>query len=258
MLGTGLALLASLTLLLGACGDAGGTDVDGAAPGGEAGPRIVVAGDSIAREVSGGIAGAYAAPGAEASFFLLPAIATPNREADTAALLELDPDVVVMMVGTWEGIVVDTSEPGWQQRYREEVLLPFVGELTAAGAEVVWLGYPAVDEPAEKERHELLNAAYAQLAAETEGVSFVDAGAAVEPADGSYTSSLDVAGQGLVQLRTSDGAHLCPVGVELVVDAVAQHLVAELDLPPDEGWQQGEWRSDPDGFEEPQDCVGVF
>jgi hypothetical protein len=103
------------------------------------------------------------------------------------------------------------------ERYRADVTL-LVETARAAGAWVVLVGQ-ANHHPLLGVEGQIagLNAAYRDLAERLPMVAFVDAGAAVEAADGSYTDRLpcteldiDCAVDGTTVVR-GDGVHFCPV-----------------------------------------------
>jgi hypothetical protein len=233
----------------------GAQEVDG--PDGQ---RVLLVGDSIAGELAGPLEAAYATPGTTASFSLLPALSTATIRTDVASVLEQQqPDVVLVLIGTWEAVGVDTAVPGWEEAYVDEVLQPFVQQVEDAGAEVVWLAYPRVREAAEADQHEQMNAVYASLdeRLDDSSVGYVDLGPPVEAPDGSFTTTLDIDGTPLL-VRADDGKHLCPAGAERVASAVVEALADQHGLEADEGWQQGAWSDDPTGFAEPDLCPGAF
>lgn len=238
---------------------AGRTALDEAA-GQPTGTRVLLVGDSIAGELSGPLEAAFAEPGDVASFSLLPALSTATIRTDVQAILDQqDPDLVLVMVGTWEAVGVDSASPGWEQRYVDDVLAPFVAQVQEAGADLLWLGYPRVIDDAEAEQHQRLNAVYESLAERLDdpSIGYLDLGPAVEAGDGTFTTTLEVDGR-TVRVRADDGKHLCPDGAQRVTEAVVEVLAAEHDLEADPGWEQGGWRTDVSGFAEPGLCPGSF
>jgi hypothetical protein len=222
--------------------------------------KILLVGDSIAAEVGSALTAAYTAPGTVASFSLLPAVSSPSIATDMALILEeQQPDIVLVMVGSWEAAGVDQDVPGWEQTYVDTVLQPFVEQVHAADAEVVWIGYPRLGDAEQADRHELLNGVWASLGERLgdPSVGYVDAGAAVEEPDGSYTDSLVVNGVE-ARVRADDGKHLCPAGAVLMGGAVVDALSLGYGLPPDEGWETDPWTTDPAAFTEPGLCASEF
>jgi hypothetical protein len=254
-----VAALLALAPLLAACGSSASSVSSTVAESVVDPVRITIAGDSIMRELSAPLEAALEQPGIEVDYALLPAIATPSVVTETEVLVaEHDPDVVLMMIGTWEGIGVDTRIDGWQERYRLNVLDPFVNTLADHDVDLVWLGYPPFPPSPEELRHTQLNDAYANLPESFPTVSWVDAGDAVAADDGSFLASVDIPGVGVVPLRQSDGRHLCPDGASLMAEAVLVHLEERFGVTPVDGWQRDAWREDPANFEHPEQCPGVF
>lgn len=252
------ALLVLCLLLVAACGS-GSESLSSAGQRGDVEPvRVTVAGDSIMRELSAPLQAALDQPGVEVDFALLPALASPSMATDTALLLdEHEPDVVLMMIGTWEGVGVDTRVEGWEERYEANVLAPFVTQLADADVDLVWLGYPPFPPSPEHDRHSQLNSAYAALPERHPSVTYVPAGDAVAAPDGSYLEVVDIPDVGPVTLRQSDGRHLCPDGAVLMAEATLAHLHERFDLSSVEGWQRAPWRNDPENFEHPELCPGL-
>jgi hypothetical protein len=224
--------------------------------------KVLLVGDSVAAELASPLEAAYAAPGDEFSFSLLPAVSTPTITVDMATILaEQQPDLVLVMVGSWEAAGVNFILPEWDTVYIDTVLRPFVEQVEAAGAEVVWLGYPRLEATDEADKHELLNGVYASLAERLgdPSVGYIDVGAAVEAPDGSYARELDLDGTGaLTMVRADDGKHYCPDGAVRSATAVVDALALGKGLEPDPGWETAPWRSDPASFTEPARCPGAF
>jgi hypothetical protein len=221
-------------------------------------PRIVFTGDSIMRELSGGLAAALDGP-AQTSYITMPSVSgNAVGLADWQARMAAPdpPDLVVVLVGTWEGFVVAQSylEPSWPAPYLD-TLDPFLEAVTDGGAEVLWLGYPALALDAEAEQLAAMDQAWATLPERIDGVRYLDAGDAVAP-DGVFRLSVSDGQGGTELLRQSDGRHLCPEGVvvmaEPVVSAVEQTFAVEANV----AWEEAPWRHDPSGFEHPELCPG--
>jgi hypothetical protein len=222
---------------------------------------VILAGDSIAGEVAPAMAEALADQPAPFSFVVQPNLAgyaalAPEWEARIA---ESDPSIVVVLVGTWERIVVDPAQPDWQQRYVDEVIAPWVQMLTANGTQVVFAAYPPLADNADLPGSGGLNDVWASLPAQIPGVTFVDAGGILRGPDGGFSLTLPFPGVGEVPVRQSDGRHLCPDGVMLVADKILVHLQQlQPTIVPRDGWQRAGWRADPANFEHPELCPGSF
>lgn len=227
---------------------------------------VVLAGDSIAGEVAPALAEAL---GDQPAPFLH--VGQPNL-AQYAALVpewqarlaESDPWVVVVMLGTWERIVVSPDEPGWQDRYVDAVLAPFVQLLTDNGTHVAFVGYPPLADQPDLLGSGGLNDVWASLPerlGEVSGgsISFVDAGGVLRGPDGGFSRHLPIPGVGDVEVRQSDGRHLCPDGVMLVANEILLHLQQlQPELVPRDGWQRAGWRYEPSNFEHPELCPASF
>lgn len=266
-------LLALASVAAAACGSGGEGSTDPAVPtpsppsttgdadGGPAVEQVVFAGDSVMRELASGLVTAVEGGGVEASYVLQPALANqPDLPGWEQRLADQEVDVVVLLVGNWEALFTDTSTPGWEERYVEGVLDPFVDVITAGGAELVILGYPPNEIPAEAARFDELNALWeAEAAADPDdGLVYVDAGAAVsdpigDPA-GTYATALDLPGEGEVQVRQTEGLHLCPPGVVLMAEPVLGLLAERYGVEAGDGWEDGDWRREPEHFELPELC----
>jgi hypothetical protein len=218
---------------------------------------VILAGDSIAGEVAPALAEALADQPAPFTY-----VAQPNLQGYAALapewdarLAETDPSVVVVMLGTWERIVVTPDQPGWQQQYVDTVVAPWVRQLQANGTQVVFVGYPPLQDNADLVGSGGLNDVWASLPQQLPGVTFVDAGGVLRGPDGGFTVNLPFPTVGDVQVRQTDGRHLCPDGVMLVADQILVHLQGlQPALVPREGWQRAGWRDDPANFEHPELC----
>lgn len=214
-------------------------------------PRVLLAGDSVMSELAAGIRAALG-PRVDARYVISPAVAEDHTLA--AALRRevaaSEPDVVVLLVGTWEAPAVLAGD-GWDRDYRVRVA-PFIDEVTAA-AQLVWLGHPPTRDPAESLRLAAVNAVWSELAATTDALTYVDAGRGVAP-DGAFHTLLDRPGGGRAVVRNLDGRHLCPDGIVLMAREVLGPLTQLLGSDPAPAWEQGAWRDDPETIRFPQQC----
>jgi hypothetical protein len=222
-------------------------------------PRVLLAGDSIMRELSAGLVAALEGP-THASF-----VATPYLAGNTAALAEWTqrvrddaPDVVVVLIGTWEGVTVAQGfrEPDFAATYAEQVR-PFVELLTDAGASILWLGYPPLELAAESEQLAAFNRAWATLPTHFPGLQYLGAGDAIAPT-GTFQLTVPLPDGGEALVRQTDGRHLCPDGVVLMARPVVAEVAARLGVEPVADWESAPWRADPTRFEHPELCPGDF
>lgn len=211
-------------------------------------PTILLTGDSVMRELAWGLEAALDGQ-ADASYIGLSDVAgnTTVPAEWTERLEQLEPDLVVVLVGTWEALAA-AALPGGQAEYADS-LEPFLDVLTTE-TDVLWLGYPKPQQEGSFTTEEL-TASWSQLPDRHDGVAFLDAGAALEE-DGQFRTLLEVDGR-QVLVRQLDGRHLCQDGVVLMGRVVLGDLEQRFGVLPVAGWETGEWR-DPIAFEEDGLC----
>lgn len=223
--------------------------------------RVVFAGDSIMGNLAPAAVAALNGGGAvEAKFVLAPSIA---RDATVqvlwqAQLDEFDPDLIVMLVGTWENAVEGgfPGVPGWREQYEPNVLDPFVELITSEGAQVIWIGMPPTSDVERSYQFAALNEVYAALAERyPDTVQFVDGAAAVSP-NGQYVETIPTTEGGVIRLRRTDGTHLCPDGAVLIARPVLRTIQEDWNVPLMEGWESAEWRL-PENVEKAYECPGI-
>lgn len=221
--------------------------------------RVTLAGDSVMAGLAPAVTAALEGGGdADVEFVLTPSVLRDAtvRFSWSRQLESFDPDVVVMLVGTWElgevtngvGASVTSSDPGWQRVYADEILDPWIDLVTADGARVVWLGAPAVATEEVSLLFESLNVAYRDLADRREEVVYVDTTRALAGVGGGadagfVATGTDERGQ-LVRLRQVDGLHLCPDGAVRLAEALVDELEQTRSLSLPVGWQSAGWRND--------------
>jgi len=222
--------------------------------------RVTFAGDSVMAELAPAMIEALEASGeAEVRFVLSPSI--PRGGASGVIwqqeLADHDPDLIVNLAGFWEDSVVgDTAsgEPGWPQRYRAQVVEPFLDLVTAEGAKVLWIGMAAVVDPAITARFARLNSVFAQVAEDREDVDYLAAGEYLSDASGAYTEIRASPTTGApVRLRRIDGLHLCPDGVAALGAPVLDRITEQWNVTGAFGWQNGDWRRPP-LLHAPEEC----
>lgn len=215
--------------------------------------RVVFAGDSVMAGLVPPLEAAFAETSAAEGRFVL----TPSIVRDPAVfftwerhLEEFDPEVVIVLMGTWEAMIIegeagiedlDTTEPSWGDVYRVEVLAPWVELLAEGGAHVIWVGMPAVNPGAPAVRILQLNLAVADLARQREYLTYVDpAPLAGEVATGTVHETMIIDGRE-VRVRQVDGLHLCPAGAALLAEPVLAELAKLVGLPAATHWRTGSW-----------------
>lgn len=170
---------------------------------------------------------------------------------DASSKLEMDrtvaathADVIVVLLGVWELDPLDgeIGTPGWEQRYDERVLGPFVDRVTVDGAQVLWLGMPATADATVTARLDLLNQAYADLDRRDPRVTFLDLGDTLEDSGGGYAEHLPGARGEPLRVRQTDGLHFCPEGTVRAATPVLAWISDRWSVPVAPGWQDVGWR----------------
>jgi hypothetical protein len=216
--------------------------------------RITLAGDSVMAGLAPALEAAFDdEDDVEVEFVLTPSILRDATVRYTwgKELEEFDPDVVVMFVGTWElgevtnqvGTATGPPDPVWRETYERDILDPWIDLITSGGAEVLWLGAPAVPAPEVSVLFDALNEAYAGLETRREGVDYLDSTAAMAGGAGAgFQPTATTADGEIVRLRQVDGLHLCPEGAVRLAEAVIAALPSDRELEPAPGWEDGSWR----------------
>lgn len=213
--------------------------------------RVVFAGDSVMAGLVPPLEAAFAETSAATGRFVL----TPSILRDPAVLFtwerqleEFDPEVVIVLMGTWEAMIiegeagiedVDATETSWGDAYREQVLAPWVELLAEGGAQVIWVGMPPVNPGAPALRILQLNLAVADLARERDYLTYVDP-APLTGEVGTVLETMVIDGRE-VRIRQVDGLHLCPAGAALLAEPVLAELAMLFGLPMATRWRDGSW-----------------
>jgi hypothetical protein len=212
--------------------------------------RIALAGDSVMAGLAPAVEAALDGTGdADVQFMVTPSILRDATVRFTwqQELDDFDPDLVVMFVGTWEVGQVTPSDgpgdPGWQREYERDVLDPWIELITERGAEVIWIGAPAVEAPEVNQLFDALNDVYRGLSDRWEEVTYLDSTDALAGVGAGYSPIVTTETGEEVRARQIDGLHLCPDGAVLLARAVLDTV--QLDHPVGEvpDWQTGGWRT---------------
>jgi hypothetical protein len=222
--------------------------------------RVVFAGDSVMADLApAAVDGLVRGGASEAAFVLSPGVALdPSAETIWRRQLEtVDPDVIVVLVGTWEtgGQLGEPGTAGWRARYDAEVLDPFVELVTSGGAQLIWVGMPAVVDALSTFQLGALNEAYASLPERFDQVTYIAGGDYVSAPTGGYAEVLE-GPEGPVRVRRVDGLHLCPEGATRIAEPIFDALVADWNVPVAEDWRDGDWRRPPQ-LVKPEECPPV-
>lgn len=154
-----------------------------------------------------------------------------HLEADLQAY---HPRLVVVMLGAndWDGLLQGgvgyaAGSAPWRRIYAQRVAL-MMSEATSAGAHVLWVGMPIMEDPAFAADMEVVNAIFQEQAARHPGVVYVPTWQLFSTPSGHYLTYIS-GPQGLVQVRASDGVHIAlPGGGEYIgsyiVTQIERHL----------------------------------
>ena len=128
------------------------------------------------------------------------------------------PQVVMILVGgndaqnflvNNEPVVFGTAQ--WHRIYSERVAL-MMKETLEAGAKMVWVGLPIMQDPSFGASMQMLNAIYKTQAALHPGVVFMPTWKLFSNAEGQYTTYLTNSAGQSVLARDPDGVHIAPPG----------------------------------------------
>jgi len=149
------------------------------------------------------------------------------------------PQVVVIMMGAndpqdFPGPPdVPFTSPQWNVLYAERVAA-FMNLAQSAGATVIWVGMPPMQNAQLSAEMSDINAVDQQQAAlRRPPVDFISSWTLLGTPQGRYTPFITNAAGSVVDVRTPDGIHLTPAGGEVLSQAVLNYLRGPLhfDLP---------------------------
>lgn len=213
--------------------------------------RVLMAGDSLMADISLAIASTVQ-DGGRAVARLVEAPSIPRDDVVRALwrqqLAEYDPEVIVVLIGVWEGMAEDAlaqEEVGtiaWERAYRQGILEPYLQLLTSQGAEVVWVGMPPVQDAHHQLIHASMNRAVKQLALESDALTFVPGDAILANPDGTWADVLPGPQGNPLRVRRIDTTHLCAEGAVRLARPVLNHLRRQWALPLADNWPTRNWR----------------
>lgn len=157
----------------------------------------------------------------------------PEHASDPEAeLAQLDPDVVVFIIGAndWRAV---TSSPAWESEYAqqvEEMLTTLEG--TRDDRHVYWIGSPTLQEKRKDAGVQQVNAVARRVVEQHPRATYVDAYTLFADDDGKYAASLpDEAGKA-VRVRAGDGVHLTDAGGDRLAEPVFDLVDQRCDVTP--------------------------
>jgi uncharacterized protein len=155
-----------------------------------------------------------------------------NWPAHLESDLEQDhPGLVIVMLGAndWNGLLANdvgyaAGSAPWRRIYSQRVA-QMMSEATSAGAHVVWVGMPIMEDSTFSADMEVVNTIFQQQAALHPGVVYVPTWRLFSTPSGHYLTYVS-GPQGLVEVRASDGVHIAlPGGGEYV----GTYVVTEIE-----------------------------
>lgn len=215
--------------------------------------RVVLAGDSVMLD---NLEFGFVAALNEGGEALASQVWLLSLTRDVSSRLQLkrtmraqDPDLLVVAQGVWEldAVEDDMHDPGWREHYEQDVVRPFVDRVTADGAEVLWIGIPAWNNPPGATDLATLQDVYREVAADDDRVAFLDAADYVDDPSGAFTYQLPGPDGTPEPVRNRDGLHLCPAGVVRVVAPALAWIQQQWRVTVAPGWRHAGWDHGPDG-----------
>ncbi|HEY5108401.1 MAG TPA: DUF459 domain-containing protein [Acidimicrobiales bacterium] len=205
--------------------------------------KVLIVGDSVGLDLGQPLVNTLASYG-DVTTFLDGRIDTGLSRPDYfnwPAELQIDlanqqPNLVVVMIGANDpqGLVTPDGSlhfgrPEWDAAYSARVAA-FIAEANVAGAHVLWVGMPPMQDPGLDAALRHLNGlVQAQVAlAKDGGASYLSSTASLGDKKGAYTAFLPDASGAEVNVRTPDGIHLTPGGGARLAAAVANAMQAQL------------------------------
>jgi hypothetical protein len=146
-------------------------------------------------------------------------------------LQKYHPGAVIVFLGGNDGQGFDVNgepvgfgTPAWITDYTQRVST-VMDEATSAGARVLWVGMPIMQDPSFSQTMELLNSIYRSQAAVHKGVTYFSSWHVFSNSAGQYVSEIPAPGGQQILLRDSDGVHIATGGC----DRLAQAIVAPME-----------------------------
>jgi len=146
-------------------------------------------------------------------------------------LQQYHPQLVVVLLGgnDWQGFIANgqvafTGTKFWTSVYTQRVD-EMMSEATAAGAHVLWVGLPIMQDPTFGSHMAYLNAIYISQAKRYRGVVFIPTWKLFSNSAGQYAEFLPNASGTLIEVRDPDGVHIDPGGgTDLLGDYVLRRI----------------------------------
>jgi hypothetical protein len=143
------------------------------------------------------------------------------------------PQIVVVMLGANDGQDflgppdVPYGTPEWNEMYAARVG-SFMAQADSAGAQVVWVGMPPMQNPDLSARMANINAIDAAQAAKHRRVTFLSSWTILGTPQGQFTPYLTTPDGQEVNVREPDGTHISPGGAEVLSQAIIDVFTHQL------------------------------
>ena len=123
------------------------------------------------------------------------------------------------------------GQPGWDEAYSARVSA-FISEAIAAGAHVLWVGMPPMQDPGLTASLAHLNGLVQAQVAETKdgGATYLSSIPSLGDPHHAYAAYLPDASGAVTNVRTPDGIHLTPAGGARLAAAVVGAMQTQLHI----------------------------
>lgn len=213
--------------------------------------RVLLAGDSLMADISLAVASTLQDGGRSVVRFVA-APSIPREPLYDALwqqqLREFDPEVIVILIGVWEGMAEDAlaTQPlgsiEWERAYRDQALVPYVQLLTSRGAQVLWVGMPPGVDAQRQLEFSSMNRAVRQLARERSDLTYVPGDELVAAPGGEWADVLPGPDGQPQRVRRLDTTHLCADGAVRLARPVLRWIRDEYEVPLVHDWPHRNWR----------------
>jgi hypothetical protein len=207
--------------------------------------RVLVVGDSVGLDLGQPLVNALGAFG-DVTTYLDGRIDTGLTRPDYfnwPAELQVDlanqqPQLVVVMIGANDPQAIVTQDgsirfgqPGWDEAYSARVSA-FIAEANAAGAHVLWVGMPPMQDPGLDAALKHLNGLVQAQVAEAKygGAAYLSSVPALGDQHHYFAAYLPDASGAVTNVRTPDGIHLTPAGGARLAAAVVAAMAGQLHI----------------------------
>jgi hypothetical protein len=212
--------------------------------------RVLVVGDSVGLDLGQPLVNALAGFG-DVTTYLDGRIDTGLTRPDYfnwPAELQIDlvnqqPQLVVVMIGANDpqGLVtpdgsIRFGQPGWDEAYSARVAA-FIHEVNNAGAHVLWVGMPPMQNPGLDAALKHLNSLVQTQVADTKdgGAAYLSSAPSLGDQHHNYTAYVTNSSGAVTNIRTPDGIHLTPDGGARLAAAVVTAMEGQLHIQLDPG-----------------------